>query len=57
MPDFEQKCDAIYRQLKSLTDIPADEWAYFRQHLFAKNFNKGHMFLRQAICRNMHILL
>lgn len=45
MPDSEQKYDAIYRQLKSLADIPSDEWVYFRDHLFAKNFSKGqHVF-------------
>lgn len=45
MPDFEQKCTAIYNQLKLLADIPADEWVYFRSQLFARNFSKGqHVF-------------
>lgn len=45
MPDFDQKCDAIYKQLKLLADIPKDEWEYLKSKLFAKNFDKGaHVF-------------
>ncbi|MGL1919433.1 MAG: Crp/Fnr family transcriptional regulator [Hyphomicrobiales bacterium] len=41
MPDFDQKCDAIYKRLNLLADVPMDEWAYFRGQLFEKNFDKG----------------